>query len=159
MPDFHILEGIAGTIQLAVAPVFLLTGLGALLGVLTGRLARIVDRARKLESERSGLRGAALSASRRELLNMMQRIRLINWAISLCTFAELLVCVLIALLFLADLMSYPIQDLLAALFVGAMGSMTLGLLFFLREIYLAIGMLRFNVDDPDIRESTNSKEG
>ena len=149
MNEAHILSSIADTIQLAVAPVFLLTGLGALLSVLTGRLARIVDRARKLEKNRREQRGAELLASRRELLGLMERIKLINWAISLCTVAELLVCVLSACLFLADLLSYPIQTLLAILFVGAMLSMTVGLMLFLREIYIAIGTLRFEVDGPE----------
>jgi Protein of unknown function (DUF2721) len=46
MPADH-LQDITHTIQLAVAPVFLLTALGTTLGVLASRLGRIVDRARR----------------------------------------------------------------------------------------------------------------
>lgn len=146
MTTEHLLSGIAQTIQVAVAPVFLLTGLGALLGVLTNRLARIVDRARNIDENRANVKGAQAQAASHELGRLMKRIKLINWAISLSTLAELLVCLVIACLFLGDMLSVPLEKLIATLFIATMLAMVIGLICFLREIYLAIGMVNFNKD-------------
>ena len=71
---------IAHVIRLVVAPVFLLTGVGALLSVMTNRLARVIARARRVEEQ-----WPALDAAARELTILAKRARLANWAINLCT--------------------------------------------------------------------------
>lgn len=118
-------------IQLAVAPVFLLTGIGALLGVLVNRLGRVVDRFRALENRN-------LDAPT-EMGILERRARLIHWAISLCTTGALLICIVIATLFVGALLAADVSAVIATLFILAMLALILGLLLFLREIYLATG--------------------
>ena len=87
------ITSVAGAIQLSVAPVFLLTGVGAILGVLTNRLARIVDRTRVL-SERAGA-GDVPPHLEDDLRQLALRARLVNRAIGMCTLGALLVCLVI----------------------------------------------------------------
>lgn len=135
---------IARVIQLAVAPVFLLTAIGTILSVLSGRLARIVDRARVLvdgsgsrpEPERVGIR--------EEVQTLLRRRRLVNLAITSGTTAALLVCVLIASAFVGYLAGADLSALLAVLFIAAMTAFVAALLLFLREIVIAVGTLRLD---------------
>ena len=129
---------IAHVIQLAVAPVFLLTGVGALLGVLTNRLSRIVDRRRVLESMRMGMDGAGLDALLLEAGYLVRRGRLINRAISLCTTAALLVCLVIVALFVGAFLNIDMSIPIGLLFIASMLTLVGGLVYFLREIHLAM---------------------
>ena len=131
---------IAHVIQLSVAQVFLLTGIGALLGVLTNRLARAVDRARVLEARVSEAQPSP--RIRAELDTLSQRARLINRGISAVTLAALLICALIVLLFVDAVAGWELTRPVALLFVVAMGALILGLLYFLREVALATAGLR-----------------
>jgi hypothetical protein len=133
---------IAHAIELAVAPVFLLSGIGVFLGVLTNRLARIVDRARKVED---GLRQAAAAAeeeSRGQLRVASRRARLINVSITLSTIAALLVALVVALLFASTFVPINLAGPVAVLFVVAMGALVGALLSFLLEVRVAIDALR-----------------
>ena len=56
LPPTPELTILAQIIQLAIAPVFLLAGLGSFLNVCVGRLARIVDRTRQLVAFLTGYR-------------------------------------------------------------------------------------------------------
>lgn len=136
---------IAHLIQLSVAPVFLLTGVGAILGVLAGRVGRIVDRARKLEADLPATPNAQQPDVHTELRRLSVRAHLIYWAISLCTVCALLVCAMIALLFIGDFVSVSMAEFVALLFITAMLSLICGLLCFLREVYLAIRYLRLEL--------------
>ncbi len=132
---------VAHVIQLAVAPVFLLTGVGAVLGVLTNRLSRVVDRFRLLEGRLPNGAGEEYELQRTEMGLLERRARLIHWAISLCTICALLVCVVIATLFIGSVESIDVSDVIALLFITAMATLILGLLSFLREIALATGSI------------------
>jgi hypothetical protein len=143
--------GIARVIQQAVAPVFLLTGVGAILGVLTNRLSRIIDRVRTLtayfdelavhppkpEHAQTHAESDFTRHRRREMAMLGRRRKWIYRAISLCTICALLVCLVIATLFLAAEFGADPSRLVGALFVTAMLSLIGGLLCFLREITLA----------------------
>lgn len=133
---------IAHVIQLAVAPVFLLTGVGSMLGVLTNRLSRIVDRARKLEADLSGQEEWRLILLRQWLKDLARRARLIGWAISLCIGCALLIGSVVVLLFVSSITDMNFGGIVAALFIGAMLALIAGLLCFMREIYLATRQLR-----------------
>lgn len=145
MPDLSTLASIAHLIQLAVAPVFLLTGVGAILNVLTGRISRIVDRARKLESDLPTTPIPEHPEVHQELRRLSRRARLTYWSISLCTICALLVCTMIALLFIGHFVAASMAGIVALLFIVAMLSLILGLLCFLREVYLAIRNLRIEL--------------
>ena len=137
MPTDPNISVIAHVIQLAVAPVFLLTGVGALLAVMTNRLARVIDRARVLEAQFAGLDAAARTAATGELGMLARRARLASWAINFCTFAALLVCSVIATLFIDAFLGTNLKWLVGALFVTAMIALIVGLISFLREVYSA----------------------
>ena len=131
------ISGDVHVIQLAIAPVFLLTGVGAILNVLANRLGRVVDRFRTLHVEQSSAATLALSAITTEMAVLAERARMIHWAIGLCTSCALLVCILIATLFLGSLANKNLSTLISLLFILAMLALILGLLLFLREIALA----------------------
>lgn len=134
------ITNVAHVIQLAVAPVFLLTGVGAILSVLTNRLGRVVDRFRVLED--AVPESAEGRAARSDQMGVMaQRARMIHWAIGLCTGCALLVCVVIATLFVGSITGSDLSDIIATLFIMAMLSLVSGLLCFLREISLAKGSI------------------
>lgn len=131
----------AHVIQLSVAPVFLLSGIGALLSVISTRVGRIVDRSRQLESLHAP--SAERLAERQSELDLLsRRARLANWSISLCTSCALLICTLIVTLFVGAFLSLDVSTAIALLFIAAMGTLILGLLCFLKEIHLGIASLR-----------------
>ncbi len=127
---------IAHAIQLAVAPVFLLTGVASILSVLTNRLGRIIDRSRFLH-------GKILSAVETdhvitvELKSLRQRARLIHFAIGLCTTTLLLICAVVAILFLGSFATLRIDVVIPTLFIMAMIALIAALISFICEIYLA----------------------
>jgi hypothetical protein len=129
--------GIAHLIQLAIAPVFLLSGIGALLAVMTNRPGRVIDRARVLEAKLEGASTAVLPALHLELARLARRTRLIDRAITLCTLIALLVCTVIAILFSSAFLHFNAAIPVALLFIAAMLVFFPGLLYFLREIFVA----------------------
>src|SRR5215831_1120388 len=133
---------VAHAVQLAVAPVFLLSGIGAILVVLTNRLARIIDRARILEERLEPASLEPHASLRDELKLLSRRAQLISHAITLCTVTALLICMVIAILFLSAFARFDASLFVALLFIAAMLAFFLGLLWFLREIYLATVNLR-----------------
>ena len=140
--DVSPVEGLAHAIQLAVAPVFLLSGIGALLGVLTSRLARIVDRMRVLEEGGDGVPKRDPAEVAAEVVVLRRRALSINRAISLCTFSALLVAMVVAAMFLGTFVSTDFSAFIAAAFVAAMLALIAGLLMFLKEVQAAIRFLR-----------------
>jgi Protein of unknown function (DUF2721) len=132
---------IAHAIQLAVAPVFLLTGVASILSVLTNRLGRIIDRSRLLHS-RSVSAVETEQATLVELKSLKQRARLIHLAIGLCTACLLLICSVVAVLFLGSFITFSIEMVIAALFVAAMLCLIVALIYFICEIFLATAHVR-----------------
>jgi Zn-dependent protease len=124
-------------IQLSIAPVFLLTGIAALLGVMANRLARIIDRARDLDRRRKELDQANAGKARQEIMELERRRRYASWAINFCTCAALLVCLVIVTLFVEEFVQTDLTWLAGAQFVAAMISLIGGLSCFLAEVYIA----------------------
>jgi hypothetical protein len=133
---------IAHLIQLAVAPVFLLAGIGSILNVLAQRLARVVDRDRRLHAELHSLDETERAAGAAELGLLARRMTVVNLAISCCTASALFVCVVVAILFVADLAEFPFGRPIAWLFIAAMLLLISGLILFLWEVHLAMRSLR-----------------
>jgi hypothetical protein len=142
MPEMSDVSGIAHVIQLAVAPVFLLSGIGAMLAVMTNRLGRVIDRARLLETRLEGVPPELLGAVHANLATLSRRAKLIGRAITLCTMTALLVCTVIAILFSSAFLHFDASIPVALLFIAAMLTFFLGLLWFLREIFVATASLR-----------------
>jgi len=143
MDSLSHITSLAQVIQLSVAPVFLLTGVGATLGVLANRIARIIDRARSME-ERLESADAGLAADLHERLKVMSlRATCINRAIALSVLSGLLVSLVVAGLFVAASTTIDLAVPIAISFVGALLSLAAALLFFLREIFIATAALSF----------------
>jgi archaellum biogenesis protein FlaJ (TadC family) len=122
-------------IQQAVAPVFLLTGIGAILNVITTRIARIVDRSRALSNSTEAKQPSQLE----EMAMLRRRVRWVHWAVSLCTMSALLICIVIAALFTGSEIGMDPSRVVSLFFISAMLALISGLVCFLREIYLATG--------------------
>jgi membrane protein YdbS with pleckstrin-like domain len=125
---------VSHVIQLAIAPVFLLMGIGAILSVLTGRLGRIVDRFRVL-TEKHDLNIPKVSL---ELHVLSRRAAWVHWAITLCTISALLVSAVIGTLFVGYQLNLDPSRLVSSMFILTMICLIFGLTCFLREIYLSI---------------------
>lgn len=134
--DAHVFD-ITRAIQLAVAPVFLLTAIGTLINALTGRLGRAVDRRRKLEELLSAFEGDTRASMQAELKVLARRIRLVLGAITAAVLSAFLVCVLIGTAFLGAFVEIDLARPVAGLFVAAILALSVSLLAFLREVYLA----------------------
>jgi hypothetical protein len=132
----------AHAIQLAIAPVFLLTGIAALLGVMANRLSRIIDRARYYEQHWDRMDERARVDARLELSNLERRRYLASWAINFCTSAALLVCLVIVVLFVDAFFRADLKWFAGVLFVVAMIALIGGLGCFLREVYVATHTVR-----------------
>ena len=143
---------IAHLIQLAIAPIFLLSGVGAILNVLAQRLARAVDRARRLETEFETLDPEGQAAARIELRLLDWRMTISNLAISCCTASALFNCMVVAILFIADLAEFRFGSIIAYLFILTMALLICGLLLFLYEVRLATRSIRLRRDQfPHLR--------
>jgi hypothetical protein len=133
---------VAHVIQLAVAPVFLLTAIGTLLSVLTNRLSRIIDRARVWEARLVGASSEEVREIHGHLAILSHRAKLIGRAIALATATALLICTVIAILFLGQFCSFDNTLPVAVFFIVGMLSLMVALVYFLREIYIATATLR-----------------
>ena len=130
---------IATVIQLAVAPAFLLTGIGAILAVMSTRLSRIVDRYRILNEGSKKLN----MEHKKEIEFLIRRSKWTHWAIALTTVSALLICVLIAMIFIATEILFNLDQLITLLFILAMAFLIFGLLSFLKEVDLSKGVIKF----------------
>jgi hypothetical protein len=137
----HVPE-IAGVIQLAVAPVFLLTAIGTVIAALNARLGRAVDRRRDLESRLPSLPAEELPSARDELAVIARRIRFVYFAILSAVASALFVCLLIAGAFLGAFVRADLSYTIGMMFVFAMLALIACLLLFLREIFLAVSTPR-----------------
>lgn len=141
------ISDIAHIIDLAVAPVFLLAGIGSLLGVVTTRLARIIDRARILEERALAPRSDDEAARiRDELVSLDKRMNLAQRAVLLFSLAALMVCLVVATLFIGDFIGVPAGAVVALMFIAAMLSMAGGLILFLREIQIGTRAIRVRAE-------------
>lgn len=141
------MDAVAAIIELSVAPVFLLAGIGALLTVLSNRLGRITDRARVLErriaTTRSDEHKTLLTDETAVLWN---RIRIINWALRMCASSALLICLVIISLFVGAYADVRIADLVAVLFVVSLALIFAALLMFLREVGIATRRMQIGLE-------------
>jgi hypothetical protein len=139
--DPHVPE-IFTVIQLAVAPVFLLTAIGTVIAALNIRLGRAVDRRRDLESKLPGMLEDEQPSAREELATIARRIGFVYFAITAAVTSALFVCLLIAGAFIGAFVQVSLSYTIGAMFVLAMLALIASLLLFLREIFLAVSTPR-----------------
>lgn len=152
LPNTNI-GSIAQVIQLSVAPVFLLAGVGATLNVLVGRLVRIVERARLTEAQIKSTTEDSSAELIQRLEVLATRARLISRAITLSVLCAVLVPIVVVSLFLSVLLGVNLELPIAIAFISAMLSLAIGLLYFLREIFVATSALSFRLSHAGQSES------
>lgn len=133
------LTDIGQAIQLAIAPVFLLAGVGTMLIVLTNRLGRLIDRSRILDDR---LRANSEAECVQELMSLHHRAALINIAIAASTACGLLICLVIAMLFLGDTTDLPLDQYIALCFIVGMLALLIGFVYLMREILISCNFMR-----------------
>jgi hypothetical protein len=136
------LSDVSHVIQLAIAPVFLLTAIATILNVLAGRLGRAVDRRRVLAAALLDLDDDIGALAKLELSYEMRRIKLMYFAITMAVLAALLVAALISLAFIDPFVELDFRKLIAALFILAMVALVASLAILLREIFYAVNSPR-----------------
>jgi hypothetical protein len=135
-------SAVARIIQLAVTPVFLLVGIGGLLNVMSGRLARIVDRVRALETDLLTADEQRRRDEIGELAILSRRLKICHWAIAMCTVSAILVCLMVVLLFFASFSTMNYGVPVALLFIAVMTALTIGLGLFFVEISISTRVVR-----------------
>jgi Protein of unknown function (DUF2721) len=143
MESLKHITSLAQVIQLAVAPVFLLTGVGAILNVLANRLARIIDRARPMEERLASVDEGTARDLHQRLKVLSRRASLINRAVGLCVLSGLLVSLVVAALFVSSSWRLDLALPISIAFVLALFSLAISLVYFLREVFIATASLSF----------------
>ena len=147
---------VAEIVRLALAPVFLLSGIGAFLNVLASRQSRIVDRSRTIEPLLLASRGTEHDRWVGDLRVLDRRLRLIAWATGLAVVSAVLTCLVVVLLFAATLSRSHFGDAIALLFIASMLAIGAGFAVFLLETTIAgravrvrSELLQHRVDESD----------
>jgi hypothetical protein len=136
------ISDIANAIQLALGPVFLMTGIAGMLNVMSGRLSRIIDRGRSLTEKPDLITMYDTEEIHRELLMLERRRHITSRAITMFTVAALLVCLVIVTLFLEAMFFVRLNGLIGVLFIMATLALVIGLGYFLREVQFASRTVR-----------------
>ncbi|MET0498252.1 MAG: DUF2721 domain-containing protein [Steroidobacteraceae bacterium] len=157
MDSISHVASVAQVIQLAVAPVFLLAGVGTTLNVLATRIGRIIDRARSMEEKLPHANALDAAALHERLSDLSRRATLINRAIGLCVLCGLLVSLVVAALFVSASLRIDLAMPIAIAFVIALLSLAAALLCFLREVFIAtasqtFGGVRKHIPPPAAKE-------
>jgi hypothetical protein len=154
-PDLSV-NTVAEIVRLALAPVFLLSGIGAFLNVLASRLSRIVDRTRDVEPQLLASRGREHDRWIAGLKTLDRRMSLINWATGLTVISAVLTCLVVVLLFAANLTRTHFGNAIALLFIASMLAIGAGFAVFLLETIIAgravrvrSELLQHTVDDSE----------
>jgi hypothetical protein len=148
MDAFSHVAGVSQVIQAAVAPVFLLAGVGATLNVLATRIGRIIDGARVMEARLPTASPDDAREMHARLRVLSRRATLINRAIALCVLCGLLVSLVVAALFVSASLRIDLAAPIAVAFVIALLSLAAALLLFLREVFIATSSLTFGGTRP-----------
>lgn len=141
----------AKVIQTAVAPVFLITGIAATLGVLSSRLARITDRARLLDRKlNTSADDALIALLTKEMRALLKRSRCIHIAFSMSVLSALLVCTVVMMLFISHLYSMPLSVTISSCFIAAMVLLIAAFIALIAEVFLATRSMRRGMIFKDI---------
>ena len=140
-PDLSV-NTVAEIVRLAVAPVFLLSGIASFVNVCTSRLSRIVDRSRDIEPRLLASRGTEHDRWIGDLKILDRRMSLISWATALSVSSAILTCLVVVLLFAANLVRTHLGTEIAWLFIASMLSIGAGFAVFLLETTIAARAVR-----------------
>jgi hypothetical protein len=146
IPTLPAVSTIAQTIQLSLSPVFMLAGIGALLNVLAGRLSRVIDRARAVEQLHPRSTGIEHDRHVTELRLLDRRITIVNAALFLAVASAVMTCVVVVLLFVANLADFHFGTLVALAFILAMLLLIASLVGFIVEVRVSLGAIHVRED-------------
>ena len=157
MSGFSEIDGadIVTVLQIAMAPAFLLVGIGAMLNLFAGRLARIIDRSRDLQALYKTTTGMDHDLVVAELGDLQVRLRVVNSAIFLSVVSAIIACMLIGMLFIMGLASVDLSLGVAGAFVVSISLLSLALVQFLREV--RIGVRDFMIREEYLEASDRAK--
>ena len=141
-PDDTSVRAVAQVIQVAIAPVFLLSGICTFLNVCVTRVSRTVDRSRVIEPLLLQSKGTEHRHLRAEMQTLDQRLSLINRSIFLSVLSAVLICVVVALLFAATLFEPNFGRAIALLFIASMLAIGVAFAVFLAETRVATRSMR-----------------
>jgi hypothetical protein len=153
------LEALIPTLQLAIGPVILISGVGLLLLCMTNRFARVIDRARIVAADCDVVDKAQREICYKKLGILSQRARILRASIAMAAFSVLLVAVLVILLFGGALFRLEIAGVIVALFVGCMCSLIGSLVFFIRDVNLSLQALWLDFPAGHHREAARVAPG
>ena len=128
---------ISQVVQAAVAPVFLITGVATLLGILSNRQGKLLDEALTLQGQMDVSDEGAQMLYQNKMNLILRRKRLISGAFTFCSLSALVVCLVVVMLFYSSVATVPLAQEISVLFIAAMSLLFFGLLILLREIFLA----------------------
>lgn len=137
---------IAHTIQLALAPVFVLVAIGNILNILSTRLGRTVDRARQLQQMHGTTTGEEHDIVVAEIRTVDRRIGVITRSIRLLVIACLSIGMTVSILFVEEIADYRLEQVAAGFFFVAIALLMWGLTLFLHEVQIAAASLRIRKD-------------
>jgi Protein of unknown function (DUF2721) len=137
------LSAVSQGIQLAIAPVFLLNAVAAMIGAVAGRLARIIDRARHLEVLiEDAPKSPKIERMHDELKLLRRRGALVNWCIALLILCSILIGLTIIFLFFGETLEVNFARTATVSFMGGVASFLLALLCFFAETLLSAKILK-----------------
>ena len=144
-------------IQLALAPIFLIVGIGTLVNVATGRVSRVIDRARWFEDlAREAPERINLNA-RREIRALNKRLRLANWSINFLIASAVITCINVMLLMVNGLTNTNLDNTIIITFMLCMTLLTGGLIAFFLEVSVATATLKIKTVELNRFDSKDSK--
>lgn len=133
-------------IQLAITPVILISGMGALMLTLTGRMGRIVDRTRQLAERVHAATGSERGHLESQLGIMWRRAGLIRLAVTFNGLSMLVACVLVMAIFLDAMLWHGLAPVMIGLFAASILLLGAALVMFLRDIFVALDALHLEVE-------------
>ena len=146
MLEFLPLENVAHAIQVALTPVFLLSGIATLLNVFSTRLGRVADRVDLVAEQLRSADAREAAFLSRQLTELRRRTTLLDIAVVLGAVGAALTCLSALLLFVSPHIGITVQ-LLVGSFGLALGFAVCALMAFLVETMLSGVMIRAAVDD------------
>lgn len=145
--DLMVNESAVELIQLALAPVFLLVGIGQMVNVVTGRLARVIDRARSFEEGDCAEIYKASARAALEIKSLRRRMRFANWAVTFLTGAAVTICIDVILLLANGIIAPNLDTAILSTFILGLLLTTGGLVSFFLEVSVATATLKIGPDN------------
>lgn len=139
------LDQIVPILQLAIGPVIVISGAGLVLLSMTNRFGRVIDRSRNLAESKHTTSMQNSHSIEDQLIILMRRARLLRAAIAFASLSLLLAAFLVIALFLVELANIEATLLIIAIFICCMGSLSVGLLFFIADVNVSLSALKLEM--------------